>query len=114
MGYASHLAVKAYDSSTLPATRSDLSLGIALYYGQLGFNLLWSQLFFRGKLVGLALADSILLTGTTYYMTKMLHGPTDTKTTYFLLPYCAWLTFATYLNGGIWLLNRGRPISKED
>lgn len=114
MGYASYLAVEAYDSSLSPSIRSDLSLGLALYYGQLGLNFVWSSLFFGQKNVGLALVDCAFLTGTTYYMTKTLDGPTNSKTTWFLLPYCAWLTYATYLNAGIWFLNRGRRLSKED
>ena len=32
--------------------RNDLSLGIALYYGQLGLNYLWSPLFFNQQQVG--------------------------------------------------------------
>ncbi|KAF8897602.1 TspO/MBR-like protein [Infundibulicybe gibba] len=114
MGYASHLAVKALDTATSPSARADLTLGIALYYAQLGLNCVWSPLFFNWKLLGTALIDSVLLAGTTYYMTKLLDGPTNSKTTYFLIPYCAWLTFATYLNGGIWYLNRGRPATEED
>ncbi|KAL0070698.1 hypothetical protein AAF712_001919 [Marasmius tenuissimus] len=133
MGYASHLAVKALDSAVLSTTRSALTLGLALYYAQLSMNFLWSPLFFNAKQVGLALIDCTLLAGTTFYMTvrahwlkitnstnplneqKLLDEPTGSKTTMFLLPYCAWLTLATYLNGGIWWLNRGRrDLSKED
>ncbi|ESK96094.1 hypothetical protein Moror_7439 [Moniliophthora roreri MCA 2997] len=115
MGYASHLTVKALDASVSPNTRDSLTLGIASYYAQLSMNFAWSPLFFNAKQIGLALIDSALMAGTTYYMTKLLDEPTQSKTTYFLLPYCAWLTFAMYLNGGIWWLNRGRrDLSKED
>ncbi|GLB33867.1 putative tspO/MBR family protein [Lyophyllum shimeji] len=114
MGYASHLAVKALDAADSPTSRSALLKGILLYYAQLGLNLLWSPLFFKAKKTGLALIDSVLLTASAYCMTDLLHGPTGSKTTPFLLPYCAWLTFATYLNGGIWWLNHGRPVRRED
>ncbi len=81
--------------------------------------------------LGLALIDSVLLAGTTFCMTvcicqlhgsrveitlwlqKLLDGPTKSQSTYLLLPYCAWLTFATYLNGGIWWLNRGQTPKKD-
>jgi benzodiazapine receptor len=106
MGYASHLAVKAFDASVLQSTRSDLSLALGLYYAQFGLNLLWSPLFFGSKQTGIALVDCALTAGITIYMTKLLDGLTASQTTYFLLPYCAWLSFATYLNGGIWWLNR--------
>ncbi|KAK0468480.1 TspO/MBR family-domain-containing protein [Desarmillaria tabescens] len=113
MGYVSHLAVNALDATSSPSTRSDVKLGIALYYAQLAMNFIWSPLFFNGKKLGLALIDSVVLAGTTFYMTKLLDGPTKSQSTYLLLPYCAWLTFATYLNGGIWWLNRGRTPEKD-
>ncbi|PBK69748.1 TspO/MBR-like protein [Armillaria solidipes] len=113
MGYASHLAVNALDTASNPSTRSDVKLGIALYYAQLAMNFIWSPLFFNGKKLGLALVDSVLLAGTTICMTKLLDGPTKSQSTYLLLPYCAWLTFATYLNGGIWWLNWGQTPKKD-
>ncbi|KZT20382.1 TspO/MBR-related protein [Neolentinus lepideus HHB14362 ss-1] len=113
MGYASHLAVKAYDSSASDAVRNEISLGLGLYYTQLACNCLWTPLFFDYKQIGWALVDSILLVGTSFYMTKTLDAPTASKTTYLLLPYCAWLSFATYLNGGIWWLNRNRTLNKN-
>ncbi|TFK43466.1 TspO/MBR-related protein [Crucibulum laeve] len=108
MGYASHVAVKALDTSVAPSTRNDLSVGLGLYFAQLGLNYLWSPLFFSAHKTGLALIDSTLLLGTTLYMTKLLDRPTNAKATYFLLPYCAWLGYATYLNAGVWWLNRNR------
>lgn len=114
MGYASHLTISSFDQSLLPSSRKDLSLGMKLYYGQLGLNLLWTPLFFVAKRPGLALIDITVLTGTVAYLTKLLHGPTGGKTTYLLVPYCAWLSYATYLNLGIWWLNRGKYIKKTD
>ncbi|TDL29554.1 TspO/MBR-like protein [Rickenella mellea] len=113
MGYASYLATQAIDEA--PATLvADAKLGLALYYGQLCFNVLWTPLFFGWKQPGIALLDISFLTGTTYYATALLHHATGGKSTYFLVPYCMWLTFATYLNGGIWWLNRGRVLDKVD
>ncbi|TFK29407.1 TspO/MBR-related protein [Coprinopsis marcescibilis] len=116
MGYASHVAVKAFDEAALlPHTRDDLNLGIALYYAQLGLNCVWSPIFFGTRNTGLALVDSVLLTATTCYMTKLLDRPTSGKATYFLLPYCGWLAYATYLNGGVWWFNGpGRKYHKRD
>ncbi|OBZ70450.1 Translocator protein [Grifola frondosa] len=98
MGYASHLAVKAFDESLTTARKSPTSIALTLYYAQLALNLAWSPLFFFKKQVGLALIDMGLLTGTTMYMTALLHEPTGGKSTYLLLPYCAWLSYATYIN----------------
>jgi len=39
--------------------------------------------------------------------------PTNAKATYFLLPYCVWLCFETYLNAGVWWLNRKSKIIRK-
>lgn len=83
----------------------------------------------------LALVDIVTLTGLTFAMTVRppsvpsssllslvgiynrllllrqadLHEATDGATTWFLAPYCIWLSYATYLNAGYWWLNRNRP-----
>ncbi|KZS97970.1 TspO/MBR-like protein [Sistotremastrum niveocremeum HHB9708] len=114
MGYASRLAVKALDSSLLPATQDTLRTALALYWGQLALNLLWTPLFFGLKRPGLALLDCTALTGTTVYLTTLLHEPTGGQSTWLLAPYCAWLGWATYLNAGIWWLNRDlKPSGKK-
>ncbi|KAL0949486.1 hypothetical protein HGRIS_009540 [Hohenbuehelia grisea] len=105
MGYASHIAARALNETISPSHHAQLEHGLNLYYVQLALNLAWSPLFFGAKKIGLALADSVLLTGTAWYMTALLHNPTNSQTTYFLAPYCAWLSFATYLNAGIWFMN---------
>ncbi|KAG8687790.1 hypothetical protein FRC12_019112 [Ceratobasidium sp. 428] len=106
MGYASHLAIKSYDASLSPAVKDAALTGLKMYWVQLGLNVSWSPLFFLLRQKGLALIDIAALTTTVVAMTRTLHGPTDGKATYFLAPYCAWLTYATYLNGGYWWLNR--------
>jgi len=109
MGYASHLAVKALDRGLLsPASANSARSGIKLYWAQLALNLLWSPLFFGMRQPALALVDSIALTAITIKMTADLDGPTGGASTLLLLPYCAWLGFATYINGGIWWLNRNQ------
>lgn len=42
---------------------------------------------------------------------KLWDGPTNGDATLLLLPYCGWLMYATYLNGGIWWLNKDRVIN---
>ncbi|KAJ3541924.1 hypothetical protein NMY22_g3707 [Coprinellus aureogranulatus] len=113
MGYASHVAVKSLDTAITTTTRDKLTLGIALYYAQLGLNFAWTPLFFGAHRTGLALVDSAALTLTTWYMTKLLDRPTNGKATWFLLPYCGWLAYATYLNAGVWWLNGGNKKTKS-
>ncbi|KAL5530690.1 hypothetical protein ACEPAF_6948 [Sanghuangporus sanghuang] len=114
MGYASHLAVKAYDESLDSPTKEDAAYALKLYYIQLGLNFAWSSLFFVAKKPGLALIDITALTGTVACLTKLMHGPTNGVSTYLLVPYCAWLGYTTYLNAGIWWKNRTRQIPKID
>ncbi|KAM0751356.1 TspO/MBR-related protein [Meredithblackwellia eburnea MCA 4105] len=105
MGLASHLLVKAYDSQ-LPGTelKQAADLAIKLYWSQFAFNMAWTPLFFGMKLILPALGDITVLTSLVYYMTYIAHQ-VDPRTTFLLAPYCGWLSFATYLNGGIWFLN---------
>ncbi|KAJ7754237.1 TspO/MBR-related protein [Mycena maculata] len=112
MGCASHLTVKALDNALSASVRSDCMLALSLYYTQLALNILWTPLFFGAKKTGIALIDSALMAATTFYMTKLV-APLSPQASYFLLPYCAWLSFATYLNGGIWWLNRRERASEK-
>jgi len=113
MGYASHLAVRAHDTR-LTSTRTALAYrGLQLYWAQLALNFAWTGIFFGAKKRLLALVNITALTGLTYAMTIDLHEATDGATTWFLAPYCAWLSYATYLNAGYWWLNRNRPDLKR-
>ena len=80
---------------------------LALFYFcvQLGLNFLWSILFFRFQWRGAAFIEILMLllfillaTGKFYKIDKMA--------TYFMLPYVAWVSFASLLNFSIWKLNQ--------
>lgn len=114
MGYASHLAVKVYDNKSLASSREAVYTGLKIYWIQLVLNLAYTTLFFFLKKKGLALLDMTALISLVHWMTYTLHGATDGQTTPFLAPYCAWLSFATYLSFQFWRLNLGRPNVKKD
>ncbi|CEQ40111.1 SPOSA6832_01701, partial [Sporobolomyces salmonicolor] len=99
MGLASHLIIKNFDGA-LPGSAPNVTADIALklYWGQFGLNMLWTPLFFGLHKLGLALADISLLTPTTYALTYQAYK-VDPRTAFALVPYCAWLSYATYLNG---------------
>lgn len=91
---------------------------LTLYYTQLVLNLVWMPLFFTGehndlceahtsaKKPVLALVDIVALTATVWKMTTTMGGiGTRISTNWFLLPYSAWLGYATYLNAGHVYLN---------
>lgn len=64
---------------------------------QLGFNLIWTTLFFKMKLPLLALVDlmlTIIFTFITYYQFNTI----SKFGSYLLLPYIMWMCFAFYLN----------------
>ena len=80
--------------------------GALFAYGiQLFFNFFWSIIFFGVKnylfafVWLLCLWAAILVTLIRFYRTRRPAG-------WLLAPYLLWVTFAGYLNFGIWLMNR--------
>lgn len=72
---------------------------------QLGLNALWSYLFFGLHNPLLALIEIVLLLlliFETYKQFKKI----DKVAAMLLLPYLAWVSFATILNASIWWLNK--------
>jgi len=113
MGYASHLIAESLNSTPSYLDAADqANAALTLYFGQLALNFIWTPIFFGLKKPAPALVDILALTGSVFYMTN-LTSKFNSKAAYLFLPYCAWLTFATYLNGTIWYLNPGDgPSSK--
>jgi tryptophan-rich sensory protein len=72
---------------------------------QLALNALWSLLFFGMKNPMLAGIEIILL-WLMIYETYVQFAKINKIAGYLLLPYLAWVSFATVLNGSIWWLNR--------
>jgi translocator protein len=80
-------------------------VALSLFLAQLLFNALWSPLFFGMHHPGLAFADIALLwlallgTVAAFWSARPLAGA-------LLVPYLAWVTFASALNFALWRLNR--------
>lgn len=74
------------------------------YWVQLGLNLLWSVLFFGLESPGLALIEIILL-WVAIRKTIVAFGKVSRVAGKILIPYLAWVSFATLLNAGVWWLN---------
>lgn len=79
-------------------------VAIILFLVQLAFNLAWSPLFFRAHQVGAALALILILT-LLVAITMALFGRIRRLAGLLLLPYLAWLAFASYLNYEVGRLN---------
>jgi benzodiazapine receptor len=79
---------------------------LVLYGVQLFLNLIWNPLMFKGHKLDVALADSVAMLGVataaTVAMTKS-HKPEAILP--LMVPYLAWVTFATTLTGEILRLN---------
>jgi len=78
---------------------------LAVYGVQLVFNLIWSWLFFGLQRPFLALLDIVVLL-VLIVVSVIRFAAVDRRAALLLLPYLAWVAFATVLNGGFWWLNR--------
>lgn len=81
------------------------TVSLRLYVLQLAFNFLWSILFFNVEAFGFALLWLIALWALILWMIlafRRLDGPAARLQ----IPYLLWVSFAAYLNAGVWVLNR--------
>ena len=98
MGYASY---RIYIADADPKKKRK---ALVLYGAQLVVNFIWSPIFFRldqyraAFFVLLVLWVLVLLTAKAF-------ADIDEFASDLLLPYLLWLTFAGYLNVGVYLLN---------
>ena len=98
MGISSYLVYRA----DKPA--SDKFIGLGLYGFQLFFNFFWSIIFFNLERYLFALIWLIAL-WLLIIMTILVFRTISKPAAWLLLPYALWVTFAGYLNLGIYLLN---------
>lgn len=77
---------------------------LAVFVLQLLLNAAWSWIFFGLHRPGLALVEIVAL-GLTILATVLLFWRIQPLAGALLLPYLAWVSFATVLNGAIWRLN---------
>ncbi len=78
---------------------------LRLYWIQLVLNALWSPLFFALELRSAALAW-ILALDVVVALTILAFRRLNPLAALLLLPYLAWILFATALNAAVWWLNR--------
>lgn len=97
MGVASWLVIRARG---WPGARP----AVALYLTQLAFNALWTWLFFVWRMGAAAAVEIVLLwilvllTTRAFYRARPLAGA-------LLLPYLAWIAFASALTWAVWRRN---------
>ena len=88
----------------LSFTSRERSLSLALFFVQLTFNFFWSIIFFNFQAFGFAFLWLIVLWGMILLMI-FLFRKVDKLAAWLQIPYLLWVTFAAYLNFGVWLLN---------
>jgi tryptophan-rich sensory protein len=77
---------------------------LGAYAVQLALNAAWTPLFFGAGAYGLALAE-ILVMWLAIGVTVVLFWRVSRPAAVMLVPYWAWVTYATALNFAIWRLN---------
>ena len=96
----------------LESNKELVKKGLLFFTVQLLLNALWSYLFFGLNNILLALIEIILLwliIYETYYIFKQI----DKRAGYLLIPYLAWVAFATILTGSIYWLNPKTTLIKK-
>ena len=89
---------------SLTAPSPDRSRGLNLFIVQLAVNFFWSLIFFNARAYGFALIWLLLLWVLVLGMILSFRK-TDPLAACLQIPYLLWLTFAAYLNAGVWYLN---------
>jgi benzodiazapine receptor len=77
---------------------------LVLFGIQLVLNVLWSVVFFGLKWVGAAFGE-VLLLWMMLIATAVSFYPLSLLAAWLLIPYIAWVGFASYLNFRIWQMN---------
>ncbi len=98
------MAFAAWRVTMSPAT-PDRGWALDLFGLQLALNLAWSWIFFGRRALGAALAE-VLLLWAAIAATIAVFARVDALAAWLLVPYIAWVSFASLLNAAIWRLNR--------
>lgn len=99
MGYASYLVWVS------GASEKRKERALTAYALSLGANFIWPLIFFGMELYLLAFIWLILLWLLSAAATLLFHYISE-KAGKLMLPYMLWLSFAAYLNLGVWILSR--------
>ncbi len=90
---------------TSDADKEQVKKALGFFAIQFGLNALWSYLFFGLHNPLLALVEIVLL-WLMIFETYNQFRKIDKLAGFLLLPYLAWVSFATILNASIWWLNK--------
>jgi translocator protein len=87
-------------------TAADVTVALALFFTQIALNTTWSFVFFGLRQPGLALLEILALLGAIV-ATMTAFVQLSRPAFWLMTPYAVWVLYATFLNFGVWRLNRG-------
>lgn len=98
------MAVAAYRIYLRGKGSKDIKRAVKLYIIQLILDFLWTIIFFRLRLIGLAFIELLILLVfilvTTFEFLRL-----DKTAAFLMIPYILWVSFAGVLNFTFWMLN---------
>lgn len=97
------MGISAARISLTPPSK-ERNRGLNLFTAQLIVNFFWPLLFFNAQAFGFALIWLILL-WVLVLAVILTFRKIDKTAASLLIPYLLWLTFAVYLNAGVYILN---------
>jgi tryptophan-rich sensory protein len=80
------------------------SKAVLIFFLQLLLNFLWSFIFFRWKMMGVAFVEILLLWLSVLGMMRSFYF-LNKRAGVLQIPYLVWVSFAALLNFAIWYLN---------
>ena len=82
----------------------DRNNALVIFAVQIALNFIWSFLFFKFNLVGVALVEIVLL-WISILMMIIFFRRISKLAAFLQIPYLLWVSFASVLNAAIWFLN---------
>ncbi len=98
------MAVAVYRIWLLGQRGINVRKALIFYAVQLTLNFAWSIIFFKFKLIWLALIEILVLL-IYVILTTMEFRKFDRKAFVLMIPYVVWVAFASVLNNAIWKIN---------
>lgn len=99
------MGISLYRIWTAGAKKKEVREALKLFAVHLAFNATWSIVFFGMRNIPLSLINIVIL-WILIIMVMVKFYKIDKKASLILLPYLAWVSFATILNYNIFLLNK--------
>ncbi|KLK91944.1 TspO [Microvirga vignae] len=89
---------------SLPKNQPGRTAAVTLFFVQLALNSLWSFAFFgaQSPLAGLIVIAALIV---AILATIVAFWKLDRVAALLFVPYLAWVSYATFLNGALWQLN---------